>query len=36
MKNRIRFGREPVPRKIGGILVPPWQEFLARLWDDAH
>jgi hypothetical protein len=27
--------REATPRKIGAILILPWQEFLERLWSDA-
>jgi hypothetical protein len=26
---------EAAPRKIGAILILPWQEFLERLWSDA-
>jgi predicted AAA+ superfamily ATPase len=35
MKNLLLVCRETVPRKIGEILVLPWQEFLERLWSDA-
>ncbi len=35
LKNLILVCQEPIPRKIGNILVLPWQEFLERLWSDA-
>lgn len=36
MKNLLLVCQESVPRKIGEVLVLPWQEFLARLWDGAY
>jgi uncharacterized protein len=36
MKNLLLVCRERVPRKIGEILVLPWQDFLERLWSDAY
>jgi HTH-type transcriptional regulator/antitoxin HigA len=27
--------QEATPRKVGAILILPWQEFLERLWSDA-
>ena len=34
MKNLVLVCQEAVPRKIGDILVLPWQDFLGRLWND--
>jgi predicted AAA+ superfamily ATPase len=34
MKNLVLVCREAVPRKIGTILVLPWQDFLGLLWND--
>jgi len=34
MKNLLLVCQESVPRKIGEILVLPWQDFLGRLWND--
>jgi len=36
MKNLILVCQEPVPRKIGDILVLPWREFLERLWSGQY
>ena len=36
MKHLILVCQEPTPRKIGDILVLPWQVFLERLWGDAY
>jgi predicted AAA+ superfamily ATPase len=35
MKRLLLVCQEPTPRKIGDILVLPWQSFLERLWGDA-
>jgi predicted AAA+ superfamily ATPase len=35
MKHLVLVCQEATPRKIGAILVLPWQEFLERLWSDA-
>ena len=34
MKHLILVCQEATPRKIGAILILPWQEFLERLWAD--
>lgn len=36
MKNLLLVCRETVPRQIGEVLVLPWQEFLARLWNGEY
>ena len=36
MKNLLLVCREAAPRRIGDILVLPWQDFLERLWADAY
>ena len=36
MKHLILVCQETTPRKIGDILVLPWEEFLQRLWSDAY
>ena len=36
MQDLILVCQETTPRKLGDILVLPWQEFLARLWSDAY
>jgi hypothetical protein len=36
MKNLLLVCRETVPRKLGEILVLPWQDFLERLWSDEY
>jgi hypothetical protein len=35
MKHLVLVCQEATPRRIGEILILPWQEFLARLWSDA-
>ena len=35
MRHLVLGCREATPRKIGAILILPWQEFLERLWADA-
>ena len=35
MRHLVLVCQEPRPRKIGGVLVLPWREFLERLWADA-
>jgi predicted AAA+ superfamily ATPase len=35
MKHLVLVCQEATPRKIGAILILPWQEFLERLWSDA-
>jgi hypothetical protein len=35
MKHLVLVCQETTPRKIGAILILPWQEFLERLWSDA-
>jgi predicted AAA+ superfamily ATPase len=35
MKHLVLVCREGTPRKLGAILILPWQEFLERLWSDA-
>ena len=34
MKHLVLVCQEATPRKIGAILILPWQEFLERLWSD--
>lgn len=36
MKRLILVCQEPVPRKVGEILVLPWEVFLERLWADEY
>ena len=31
-RHRILVCREPRPRDVEGIVILPWQEFIARLW----
>jgi hypothetical protein len=35
MKHLVLVCQEATPRKVGAILILPWQEFLERLWSDA-
>jgi predicted AAA+ superfamily ATPase len=35
MKHLVLVCQEATPRKVGAILILPWQEFLERLWADA-
>jgi predicted AAA+ superfamily ATPase len=35
MKHLVLVGQEATPRKVGAILILPWQEFLERLRSDA-
>ena len=35
MKRLILVCQEATPRKVGAVLVLPWQVFLERLWEDA-
>jgi predicted AAA+ superfamily ATPase len=35
MKHLMLVCQETTPRKVGAILILPWQEFLERLWSDA-
>jgi predicted AAA+ superfamily ATPase len=35
MKHLVLVCQEATPRKLGAILILPWQEFLERLWSDA-
>jgi predicted AAA+ superfamily ATPase len=35
MKQLLLVCQEPVPRKIGDVLVLPWRDFLQQLWSDA-
>ncbi len=35
VKHLVLVCQEATPRKVGAILVLPWQEFLERLWSDA-
>ena len=35
MKHLVLVCQEATPRKVGAILILPWQKFLERLWSDA-
>ncbi len=32
MRRHLLVCLEPVPRRVGGIEILPWNEFLERLW----
>ncbi|MBN2573104.1 MAG: DUF4143 domain-containing protein [Deltaproteobacteria bacterium] len=34
MRHLVLVSRDPTPRKVGSILLLPWQDFLERLWSD--